>query len=99
MKEEKRLADLALGPKPSNANYGQTSAGATGTVAGLSAGIAKRDVADVDKPLTAMAAQQQPKQQPKQQQIPGTGEVEECTSRLPTRVNKIINRKDTYPYG
>ena len=66
-KEEKRLADLALGPKPSNANYGQTSAGATGTVAGLSAGIAKRDklVADVDKPLTAMAAQQQPKQQPK----------------------------------
>ena len=67
-KEEKRLADLALGPKPSNANYGQTSAGATGTVAGLSAGIAKRDVADVDKPLTAMAAQQQPKQQPKQQQ-------------------------------
>ena len=56
---------LALGPKPSNANYGQTSAGATGTVAGLSTGIAKRDVADVDKPLTAMAAQQQPKQQPK----------------------------------
>ena len=66
LKEEKRLADLALGPKPSNANYGQTSAGATGTVAGLSAGThPKRDVADVDKPLTAMAAQQQPKQQPK----------------------------------
>ena len=56
LKEEKRLQDLALGPKPSNANYGNTAAGATGTVANLATRTNKTNlVADSDKPLTAMA--------------------------------------------
>ena len=41
----------------------------------------------------AAAAQAAAQAAAAQAAIPGTGEVEECTSRLPTGGNKIINRK------